>query len=224
MKPKYLNLRPAEVARFLRPSGLVVIPVTPQPFATKPTFIGFLEQWHWKDRKGNVGDPLEWILTQHDCPLGGPGDQWVGREALIAKESAYGLKVAYEADGHFSRGRRIEIDGDDGSKHVEACEWPFANKRLPAFAMPDDFARIRKTTTRVELRRVRTITEAEAIDVGTLRGTNEDGSAGYGDLATIHRFPAYTVRFGFKHDFNARYPGAWDRDDYAFFCWFTDTL
>lgn len=193
-KPKHLTLRTNEVARFLRPSGLVVLPVK-----RKSDF----RHAHPFTRDDGVGV----VFTRHHnwtgvtnsetvyCPLGGPGTEWVGREAWFpcsTFDPSEETGAIYRADAW--------RNGNEPS-----VKWK------PARTMPEWASRIRKTTTRVELRRVNTITndECELLPIEP-------------DRATDHpRGVWYTA---FMAEFNARYPGSWDRDDYAWFVFYTDTL
>lgn len=207
-RPKHLTLRPAEVARFLRPSGLVVLPCDPQPVG-------------WSTI---TGEPVCLTLppvgcapvaTKPVCPLGGPGSQWVGREAFIPCQSIGFPCKPSEASYVCFR------DGEQHYRNGKHSKWTLKDPPnwkaemhvfLPARRMPDWASRIRKTTTRVELRRVRTITVPECTAYGI---SDPDGKLGWAPNAMV---------YAFIEIFNARYPGAWDRDDYAWFVFYTDTL
>lgn len=202
-RPKHLTLRPNEVARFLRPSGLVILPCKEQPLL--PPRDKYLTMY-----EARVASALKL------CPLGGPGTEWVGREAFIPCVGC-GLdsKTADASYVCLEDGTQIFRNGNvDKWTLKDPPNWKGYRFR-PASRMPDWAARIRKTTTRVELlRRVRTITEAEANQTGV---ECDRYKSGY-EPGTTQR-----PRQAFEIEFNARYPGAWDRDDYAFFCWYTDT-
>jgi len=239
-RPKHLTLRPNEVARFLRPSGLVVMPLKDQPVdigggefqmrvgRNRYTTNRIIER-DFKERK-KIAEreylrPLdEWLLPR--CPLGGPGDQWVGKESYAFVEGQRDETgkdadcIWYRADGacRFHDGSFWAAGIDEANAQV----WQWKS----AATMPLDFARIRKTTTRVELRRVRTITEAEAKEVGVEPGclTCGENCIDRGGCGCCR--PDYRDSFigEFSTRANARYPGAWDRDDYAWFVFYTDTL
>lgn len=83
------------------------------------------------------------------------------REKLIAKECAYGTKVAYEADGRFTWAHHVEIDLPGGGKHVEAQEWPFVGTRVSACSMPLDYIRSFIRVESVSVKRVQEVTEEE---------------------------------------------------------------
>lgn len=210
-KPKHLTLRPAEVARFLRPSGLVVIPLKDQPGIVHAEWVGLppsaVMQWSQWDSVTSSKRPLT-------CPLGGPGDQWVGREAFIPCRSiGFPCKPSEASYVCFRDGEQQYRDGKHSKWTLkDPPNWKAERHVfLPARRMPLWAARIRKTTTRVELRRVNTITndECELLPIEP-------------DRATDHpRGVWYTA---FMAEFNARYPGSWDRDDYAWFVFYTDTL
>lgn len=205
-KLKYLNLRPAEVARFLRPSGLVVIPVKQRLPSSDEVRKQTGIDYGWM-QCNDFGKPDEFRVvgpvgvvrdfggpTLLKCPLGGPGSEWVGREAWFpcsTFDPSEETGAIYRADA-WRNGNEPNV------------------KWKPASSMPDWAARIRKTTTRVELRRVRTISDDEIKATGITP-----------DRATDH--PRGVWCTAFMAEFNARYPGAWDRDVYAWFVFYTDT-
>lgn len=186
MKPEYFTLRPAEVARFLRPSGLVVIPCKEQPLLPP------------RDKYPTMYDARVASALKL-CPLGGPGTQWVGREPW-----------GYFGGDEYLYQRDIGAVGYKATHDITGLTPIPGGKWRPARSMPDWAARIRKTTTRVELRRVRTITEAECelLPIAPHRATDHP------------RGVWYTAAMAY---FTSRYPGAWDRDDYAWFVFYTDT-
>lgn len=226
MKPKYLNLRPNEVARFLRPSGLVVLPVNMHKLGID--FVGpggcngpnkdDLSCWGYADEYGRywhlVGPEHPGDRYVIPCPLGGPGSQWVGREKWRLGGAFIDTKLSEFHDPADVLLNHVHYAADDIEEH-------FVGQYRSSTSMPLWATRIRKTTTRVELRRVRTITEAEAIEAGFEAGCYR--SCGL-------NIPASALS-EFVTDFNARYPGDWDRDDFAWFvrddfAWFvfyTDT-
>lgn len=228
---KTLTLRPAEVPRFLRPSGLVVIPCKVQPEHVGDGIYRILVgRGRWVtneliERKFvagkmisemNVVDPLEEMMKRHcPCPLGGPGTEWVGREKFIPCVGC-GLdsKTADASYVCLEDGTQIFRNGNvDKWTLKDPPNWKAEmHVFLPARRMPDWASRIRKTTTRVELRRVRTITVPECTAYGI---SDPDGKLGWAPNAMV---------YAFIEIFNARYPGAWDRDDYAWFVFYTDTL
>lgn len=274
MKPKHLTLRPGEVARFLRPSGLVVIPCKKQPEHVGDGIYRILVgRGRWVtneliERKFvagkmisemNVVDPLEEMMKRHcPCPLGGPGSQWVGREPWAtwndgidggdgsgklllyrADKSAYHMHTDTVCEQHGIKAGDEILRADFNPLEHEGDE--YAVKWKSAATMPLHFARIRKTTTRVELRRVRTITKAEAIEYGMPhcdtcehrsgqwgRGAIDDPLSSAAGGKPWHECDGICGGLSFaewfKADFHARYPGSWDRDDYAWFVnWKTTT-
>ena len=217
MKPRSLTLRANEVPRFLRPSGLVVSPLDKRFEAIN---IGPSVQFtHLAFHSGTIG--IERLCKEY-CPLGGPGSQWVGREpwAVSIGYDSYRSSVlthhvgavAYAAGGATVNGVASDFDFEGGR---ERGKW------RSSVHMPDWAARIRKTTTRVELRRVKTITEAEAIHAGISQGGcfNCGGNQPCG----CER-PEPSCRETWVREFLARYGEAWHRDDYAWFVFYTDTL
>lgn len=242
-RPKHLTLRTAEVARFLRPSGLVVLPCKyeipadadevffwqiPDEYAAAPhAESGAYVRRNSKDDDDTSG----YIRYLGPCPLGGPGTEWVGREAweVVAAFRDHMRPVSYEAHcvyrtdaskakatTHDAPIRQVPISREvyeslDSIRNTNS-RW------RPARSMPIWAARIRKTTERVELRRVRTITQDEAMQTGVGGMRDMRFAAALGNLhSTGHRL-------NFMDEFNARYPGAWDRDDFAWFVFYTDTL
>lgn len=217
-KLKYLNLRPAEVPRFLRPSGLVVIPLDKR-FET--INIGPSVQFtHPAFHSGTIG--IERLCKEY-CPLGGPGTEWVGREAFIPCRSiGFPCKPSEASYVCFRDGEQQYRDGKHSKWTLkDPPNWKAERHVfLPARRMPLWAARIRKTTTRVELRRVRTITEGEAIHAGISQGGcfNCGGNQPCG----CER-PEPSCRETWVREFLARYGHAWHRDDYCWFVFYTDT-
>ena len=244
-KPKHLTLRPAEVARFLRPSGLVVLPIPAISNDDQGRTFKYLHGKVWASMKPEelaplnenpsrsvfgaealfsddgltytpivVGQGRKSMGNALTCPLGGPGTEWVGREEFIPCQSiGFPCKPSEASYVCFRDGEQQYRDGKHSKWTLkDPPNWKAERHVfLPARRMPLWAARIRKTTTRVELRRVRTISDDEIKATGITP-----------DRATDHpRGVWYTA---FMADFDARYPGSWDRDDYCWFVFYTDTL
>jgi hypothetical protein len=234
-KPLSLTLRPAEIPRLLRPSGLVVLPVKQRLPSSDEVRQRTGTDYHWM-QCNDFGKPDEFRVvgpvgvvrdlggpTLLKCPLGSPGTEWVGRERYASPSSHI---VAYESGGECGAWLGDGAGGRLWCHHgyiVEAPGYPFGLETLRSWglkkyggkwqsarSMPLELARIRHTTTRAELRRVRTISDDE------IKATGIEP-----DRATDHpRGVWYTA---FMDEFNARYPGAFERDDWAWFVRFEAT-
>ncbi len=216
MKPLSLTLTPNEVPRFLRPSGLVLLPLKEQPTREDDgSYRLHVGRSRWASNRRIERDfkdgkqiaerefllPLEeWLLPY--CPLGSPGATWVGRETWwpLTEHPSSPDDVAFRAD---------YIDDPHGFDGEKSPEGKYRNWK-PSTQMPLHLARIRHTTTKVELRRVRTISEGE------IKATGIEP-----DRATDHpRGVWYTA---FMAEFDARYHGAFERDLWCWFCWYETT-
>lgn len=93
------------------------------------------------------------------------GDRLWVRESLVAKDCAYGRKIAYAADGLFCSKGRIEINTEE-FQHYEAADWKWRNDSLPSIHMPRIFSRITLEVTDVRFERVQQISEADALAEG----------------------------------------------------------
>ena len=117
------------------------------------------------------------------------GDRMWVRETLIARDCAYGRKVAYAADNLYLRNGRTEIDLPNGGRHVEAPEWKWQRKSLPSIHMPRWASRITLEITDVRVQRLAEISEEDAI----AEGIHSNNFTGWGDEPGIPSMPEPTV-------------------------------
>lgn len=115
-----------------------------------------------------------------------PGDRLWCKETWAVRGLGYDMKPSQAA----------KIASRDAWVYrADGTQWQHGWK--PSILMPRAASRLTLEITDVRVERLQSITEADAIAEGAY-ALSEDGMSGYGDDATLHRFPHYTYRWGFK--------------------------